>query len=115
MAIAGIVPSLYSPGGYPPRSNAAPVPMSPVGPAPARNPPPRERVLEGELLEPFAVVDAAIETLFSHAYIEGSVEHRAGGIFRQVHSGQQAVAAYLNITSVQSLLDDMPARVDFFV
>ncbi|KAF0190746.1 MAG: hypothetical protein FD165_2415 [Gammaproteobacteria bacterium] len=121
MAISGTALSLYSPGVTALRAeqrfNAAQPVVVPVKQTGARSSPQKEKVLEGELIEqPFRTGNTT-ETIFSRAFVEGSFDYQASGNqFREVRSGRQAVAAYLETTNVDPHYGNASNRlVDFFV
>ena len=117
MAISGTVLSHYSPA-YPDRrsaprvKDAAPL-VTLVQDSGQRSAPPRERVIEGEVVgQPYAGRYSA-ETIFNRVFIEGAFRHQdtADG---EPRSSPAAIAAYQNATKL-GVEDGNGRLVDSFV
>jgi hypothetical protein len=91
--------------------------VAPVRQTGTRASPQQEKILEGEVIEPPLRSGNSTETLFSRAFVEGSFDYQASGNqFREVRSPRQAIASYLETTTVDPQYGDAGRHlVDFFV
>ena len=118
MAISGTSLSHYSPA-YPDRRSAPRVKdaqplVTLVKDSGQRSAPPRERVIEGEVVaQPFATGRYSTETIFNRVFIEGAFRHQ-NSVDGEPRSSRSAITAYQNATKL-GVEDGNGRLVDSFV